>query len=449
MELPVWDGDRGVNPTIESGPCFDPNDSFFKGAEFNPGTGAGASCTISYKYAEGGSRYFFDFTMTRTATTTIALSNISARELTAAITAPAQHSGAFAASLAFNDNMSGVAAGDIAVTNGTISGFSGSGSSYNFTVTPNNGANPVTLQLNPGTSTDTLGGNNPRSLLVTVAAPPPPEIDITGNSNPIADGSTTPSATNFTDFGSAVIPAGSVSRTFTIANTGSGLLTLGTNAASLSGTNAADFSVTTQPSTTIAAGATSTVVVLFAPSAAGARDATLSIANDDSNESPYDFAITGTGSTAPEINVTGNSQNIIDGDTTPAVADGTRFASTNIASGATSQTFTIQNTGNATLTTIVASLSNTTDFSITTSPAASVAAGGSTTIVVAFDPVTVGLKTGSISITSNDSDENPYTFAIEGTGTAAPEIDMTGNSVSIVDGDSSPSLADYTDFGTS
>ena len=37
--------------------------------------------------------------------------------------------------------------------------------------------------------------------------------------------------------------------------------------------------------------------VTFTPSATGLRTATLSIANDDSNENPYDFAIQGTGST--------------------------------------------------------------------------------------------------------------------------------------------------------
>ena len=47
---------------------------------------------------------------------------------------------------------------------------------------------------------------------------------------------------------------------------------------------------------------------------------------------------------------------------------------------------------------------------------------------------------------TDDADENPYNFSIEGTG-LAPEIDVQGNATSIADGDSTPSASDYTDFG--
>ncbi len=48
-----------------------------------------------------------------------------------------------------------------------------------------------------------------------------------------------------------------------------------------------------------------------------------------------------------------------------------------------------------------------------------VAAGGSTTFQVRFDPSADGLRTAVISIVSDDADENPYDFAIQGTGTQA------------------------------
>ena len=67
----------------------------------------------------------------------------------------------------------------------------------------------------------------------------------------------------------------------------------------ISGANAADFTVTVQPASSVAAAGSTTFTVSFDPSAAGTRVATLSIANDDANENPYDFAIQGRGVAPP------------------------------------------------------------------------------------------------------------------------------------------------------
>ena len=60
----------------------------------------------------------------------------------------------------------------------------------------------------------------------------------------------------------------------------------------------------------VAAGASTTVQVTFNPSASGVRSATLSIANNDGDENPYDFNIQGTGTvvanTPPTISDIGN-----------------------------------------------------------------------------------------------------------------------------------------------
>lgn len=122
------------------------------------------------------------------------------------------------------------------------------------------------------------------------------EADVKGNNVSIADGDATPSATDSTLFGSVSIGS-SRSVTYTILNSGIGNLTLsGTPKVAVSGTHSSDFTVTTQPSSPVAASGTTTFVVKFTPSAAGVRSAELSIANDDSNENPYNFSIQGTGS---------------------------------------------------------------------------------------------------------------------------------------------------------
>jgi hypothetical protein len=123
---------------------------------------------------------------------------------------------------------------------------------------------------------------------------PGPEIDIRGNGVSIANGDTSPSTTDGTSFGSAEINAGTVDHTFTIHNLGIDDLTLtGGTLVSITGPHAGDFSVTVDPDSTIASDGSSDFVVRFAPSAAGERLATVSIANDDTDENPYEFAIQG------------------------------------------------------------------------------------------------------------------------------------------------------------
>lgn len=133
-------------------------------------------------------------------------------------------------------------------------------------------------------------------FMATFSAPTVPEMNVMGNSSSIADGDATPSSSDHTDFGNASVAGGTVSRTFTIENTGTAALTLsGTPKVSIGGTHAADFTVTSQPAASVAASGTTTFTISFDPSASGVRSATVSIANDDSDENPYDFSIQGTG----------------------------------------------------------------------------------------------------------------------------------------------------------
>ena len=69
---------------------------------------------------------------------------------------------------------------------------------------------------------------------------------------------------------------------FTVANTGLDPLTLGPDAVSLGGDDAADYSVVTQPAATVAPGASTTFTLRFDPSVAGLRQATatLNVIND-------------------------------------------------------------------------------------------------------------------------------------------------------------------------
>jgi len=132
------------------------------------------------------------------------------------------------------------------------------------------------------------------------------EMDVLGNSQIIADGDTTPSAVDHTDFGSVSV-GGSLTRTFTIRNTGVGALNL-TGVPRVQWTGSTDFTVVQQPSSPVAAyGGTTTFQIQFTPSSTGLKTATVWISNNDGNENPYNFVIQGTGLIAePEMDVLGN-----------------------------------------------------------------------------------------------------------------------------------------------
>jgi len=266
-----------------------------------------------------------------------------------------------------------------------------------------------------------------QSLVSSISAP---EIDVRGNAISIVDGDNMPDTADGTDFGSVVAAPGNfVSRTFTIANTGSADLNL-TGAlprVQISGANVSDFTVLVPPASSISPGGATTFTVHFHPDAPGLHTATFSIANDDADENPYEFAVQGTGTGAAEMDVLGNAVSVVDGDVTPSSADHTDFGSADISTGSVDRVFTIANLGNVSLNLTGSSKvqitgANAADFSVTVQPSSPVAASGNTTFTVHFDPSATGLRSATISIANDDADENPYDFVIQGTGTGTANL---------------------------
>ena len=147
-----------------------------------------------------------------------------------------------------------------------------------------------------GTGDCTVTMDAVKNVAATFSVPAVPEISVEGNGTIIPDGDTNPSNADHTDFGSADIDTGSITRTFTIHNTGMDSLSLsGTPMVTLSGIHVNDFSVTAQPTSPIAAGDSTTFQVRFDPSVVGLRQTNISISNTDCDENPYDFNIQGTG----------------------------------------------------------------------------------------------------------------------------------------------------------
>jgi uncharacterized membrane protein len=299
-----------------------------------------------------------------------------------------------------------------------------------------------------------VAGNNPTAGLTFDAAVQPdqavlaPHVVVTGNSQAIVNGSTTPSPENDTAFGNTV-PGATLIEIYTITNSGTAPLSVGP--VLIVGPDAADFTVETQPGNSVAVGGSTTFVVWFTPTTAGTLSATISFTtNDSSQPSPFTFAINGVAvASNAKITVSGGGQVIDSGSTTSSFANGTAFANT-VVGNSTYVTYAITNSGTApfTLGTVSIGGMNPADFTVTKQPNSSVAARGSTTFTVRFTPTTSGSFSATVSFTENASGENaPFTFAISGAATIKqPIINVSGGNEPIANGSTTSNPGNGTAF---
>ena len=123
---------------------------------------------------------------------------------------------------------------------------------------------------------------------------------------------------------------------------------------------------------------------------------------------------------APEIRVEGNIGSfpeIVNGDNLPRGTDNTLFTAQFIGASQ-SKSFHIRNLGNLDLTVSSVSITGTNpeDFTITVTPDSTISPEMFSLLEIRFSPLVAGERNATVSITNNDSNENPYTFAIRGTG---------------------------------
>ncbi|MBN2029166.1 choice-of-anchor D domain-containing protein [bacterium] len=196
-------------------------------------------------------------------------------------------------------HISGGDSGDFVVTSQPGSSVSAGGTTtFTIKFDPRaSGTRSTTVEI----SNNSLA--NPYDFVIQgtgTGTPNAPEMDVKGYYNyskvSISDGDNTPSVSDGTDFGSVSV-GGSSTQNFKIYNTGDLTLYLtGNPKVIIGGTHASDFSVIVQPDSVLFSGIDSTWFrVQFQPGATGLRTATLSIANNDPDENPYNFTIQGTG----------------------------------------------------------------------------------------------------------------------------------------------------------
>ncbi len=133
-------------------------------------------------------------------------------------------------------------------------------------------------------------------------AAPTPQIAVSFGGNAVEYNAVTTSSTNGTDFGSAPVAGVTVDRTFNITNNGTAELTLGTV------TTTGDFSVQSQPSSSVAAsGGTTSFIIRFNPAAAGPRSGTVSFSTNETGKTPFNFAVQGIGTGPQTFDLAGNA----------------------------------------------------------------------------------------------------------------------------------------------
>ncbi len=148
----------------------------------------------------------------------------------------------------------------------------------------------------------------------------------------------------------------------------------------------------------------------------------------------------------PEIVVQGNGVSIANGDATPSAGDDTDFGAVMEGDIPVNRVFTVRNEGLSTLT--LGTVTVPAGFMLWEPLATTLEPGATDTFTVRLDTAFAGTRTGEISFSTNDTDDNPFRFRITGTVLVPPEVTVLGNGVLIGNGQANPRSLDHTDFGS-
>jgi len=234
----------------------------------------------------------------------------------------------------------------------------------------------------------------------------------------LSNGVVNPLLAQGTDFGDVRLTGDPAANAYIVTNTGSATMHISSIAASQM--NASDFSVTDPAAfpVSVAPGGTNTATLVFAPQALGYR-ATLLRVESDAVNSPYLFGIIGRG-VEPEMRVLGtNSAWVVNGDSTPAFADGTDFGL--FTAAPIVRTFSITNAGSHLLTLtgtahVVMRGANPADFTVTAQPVSQIAPASAATFTISFTPLVATSRTAEVFVYSDDVyyTNAVYQFSIRG-----------------------------------
>ena len=206
-------------------------------------------------------------------------------------------------------------------------------------------------------------------------------------------------------------PVGTPTGTQAISLANGGNIALSVTNISVTGANSSDFSQTNTCGTSVAAGSSCTISVIFTPSGTGARTASIAVIDSAGTQTT---TVSGVG-TAPAVSL--SSTNVV-------------FDSQTVGTSSAAQAVTLTNSGNGTLslTSITSNGANANDFAETNTCGTGVAAGASCTINVTFIPTAAGTRTAAVNIVDNAGTQS---ISLSGTGVAAgPAVQLMPTSLS-------------------
>jgi len=243
------------------------------------------------------------------------------------------------------------------------------------------------------------------------------QMVVRGNGIPIENGSTEPSLSNLTDFGT-VNSNSSRSRTFTIHNLrASPLHLIGSPRVQIIGDHADMFTVTLQPLSPVQS-IQRQFSIRFNASGVGTFSATVVIENNDPTKNPYTFNIAAF-VPIPNMRITGNNLTIENGSEEPSSSNLTDFGVRNVNSN-TIHSFVVRNNPGSGLLVLtgnpraIITGPNANMFTVVTQPVMNISSGGASLLRIRYTPLNQGVHYATVEIPSNDPNKNPYTFAIKG-----------------------------------
>jgi hypothetical protein len=176
----------------------------------------------------------------------------------------------------------------------------------------------------------------------------------------------------------------------TLTNDGMAALAISSIAAS------GDFAESNTCGTSLSSKASCAINITFTPTVAGPESGTLTV-TDDAFRSPHQFPLTGTGATGPAAIL--STENL-------------SFSAQTIGTTSPSQTVTLKNQGNATLTLTIAVGG---EFGQTNTCGGTVPVGGGCAVSVTFSPQGGGFRGGQLTFTDNAAN-SPQVVTVMGEG---------------------------------
>jgi hypothetical protein len=201
------------------------------------------------------------------------------------------------------------------------------------------------------------------------------------------------------DFGLQPIGVISAPRNVTLSNVGTASLTI--SSLSVTGANSGDFSLSDSCDAVLTGGTQCTVGVTFSPGSSGPRIAAISIV-DDAPGSPQSISLSGQGANGASASLSPTDL---------------EFGNQPVETASAPKSLMLTNTGTGALTVDDVQIAgpDLNDFTASSECGASLAAGASCSINIAFSPLSVGARLAYVKVFDN-STNSPLAAELHGTG---------------------------------